>query len=99
MALRPARPSAPPRNPSTCAPLTWSRRPTRATLPMICTIPTGVVTSMIMLSPSTRPISIAMPARSHIYAIRVVNATGTWDSTTPAGVVERTRKIVAVGPE
>ena len=56
MALRPARPSAPPRNPSTCAPLTWSRRPTRTTLPMICTIPIGVVTSMIMMSPSTRPI-------------------------------------------
>ena len=99
MALSPARPSAPPRNPSTCAPLTWSRRPTRATLPMICTIPTGVVTSMIMMSPSTGPISIVMTARSHIYAIRVVNAMGTRDDATPAGVVERTRRIVAVAGE
>ena len=67
---------------------------------MICTIPTGVVTSMIMMSPSTKPISIVMTAQSHIYAIRVVNAIGTGaGDATPAGVVERTRKIVAVAGE
>jgi hypothetical protein len=65
------------------------------------------VTSMIMMSPSTKPISIVMTARSHIYAIRVVEAIGTRvveaigtrDDTTPAGVVERTRRIVAVAGE
>jgi hypothetical protein len=66
---------------------------------MICTIPTGVETSMIMMSPSTKPISIVMTAQSHIYAIRVLDAIGPGGDATPAGVVERTRRIVAVAGE
>jgi hypothetical protein len=40
-----------------------------------------------------------MTARFHIYAIRVVEAIGRKDAATPAGVVERTRRIVAVAGE